>query len=123
MFERGDKYVVVRSSALGAVQHDPFSWELDGPVFIRLSSLSERGKKNEEQFREKMKQMSAEEKREFVELFFSIVDSTGAKTLSDFSGKGIKKIAAVLKNYSGLAKEKRELMISLLLRLFDFKKA
>ena len=123
MFERGDKYVVVRSSALGAVQHDPFSWELDGPVFIRLSSLSERGKKNEEQFRERMKQMSAEEKREFVDLFFSIVSSTGAKTLSDFSGKGIKRIAVVLKNYSGLEKEKRELMISLLLRLFDFKKA
>ena len=122
MFERGDKYAVIKSSALGAVQHDPFSWELDGPVFIRLSSLSERGKKNEEQFKAKMCQMTTEEKREFVELFFSIVNSTGAKTLSDFSGKGIKNIALILKNYTGLDKQKRDLIVALIIKLFDLKK-
>ena len=122
MFERGDKYAVVKSSAVGAVQHDPFSWELDGPVFIRLSSLSERGKKNEEQFRTKMRQMTADEKREFVELFFSIVSATGAKTLSDFSGKGVKNVALLLKNYTGLEKQQRDLIVTLMIKLFDLKK-
>ena len=122
MFERGDRYVVVKSSAVGARQHDPFSWELEGPAFIKLGSLSERGKKNEEQFRSRMKQMSVEERREFIELFFSIVRSTGAKTLSDFSGRGVKRIVLVLKNYSGLDKEKRDLMLALILKLFDLKK-
>ena len=122
MFERGDKYAVVKSSAVGAVQHDPFSWELDGPVFIRLSSLSERGKKNEEQFRTKMHQMTADEKREFVELFFSIVSATGARTLSDFSGKGVKNVALLLKNYTGLEKQQRDLIVTLMIKLFDLKK-
>ena len=122
MFERGDKFSVVKSSAIGAVQHDPFSWELEGPTFIKLSSLSERGKKNEEQFKARMMQMSNDERREFIELFFSIVRSTGATTLSDFSGRGVKKIVLVLKNYSGLNKEQRDLMLALLLKLFDFKK-
>ena len=122
MFERGDRYAVVKSSAVGAIQHDPFSWELEGPVFIRLSSLSERGKKNEEQFRSRMNQMTLDERREFIELFFSIVHATGAKTLSDFSGRGVKKIVLVLKNYSGLDKEQRDLMLALILKLFDFKK-
>ena len=122
MFERGDKYAVVKSSAVGAIQHDPFSWELDGPAFIKLTSLSERGKKNEEQFKLRMKQMSREERREFIELFFSIVHSTGAKTLSDFSGRGVKRLVLVLKNYGGLDKEQRDLMLALILKLFDFKK-
>ena len=121
MFERGDKYTVVKSSAIGAVQHDPFSWELDGPEFAR-TELSERGKKNEEQFKSRMRNMTLEEKRDFVNAFFSMVDSTGAKTLSDFSGKGIKKFALMIKNYGGLDKDKRELMVEILLRLFDIGK-
>ena len=122
MFENGGKYTVVKSNAIGAVQHDPFSWELDGPTFARLDSLSDRGKKNEEQFRSRIGKMTLEDKREFVDTFFSMVDSTGAKTLSDFSGKGIKKFALMIKNYGGLDKEKREIMLALLLRLFDIGK-
>ena len=122
MFERGDKYTVVKSDMPGAVQHDPFSWELDGPDFVKLDSLSERGKKNEEQFKSRMSQMTLDEKREFVETFFRMVDSTGAKTLSDFSGAGIKNFAVLIKNYTGLDKEKRELMLALILKLFDLKR-
>ena len=54
--------------------------------------------------------------------FFAMVESTGAKTLTDFSGKGIKKFALMIKNYTGLDKDKRELMLTLLLRLFDIGK-
>ena len=99
------------------------SWELDGPAFTHLDGLSDRGRKNEEQFRARIGKMTIDEKREFVNAFFSMVDSTGAKTLTDFSGKGIKKFALMIKNYTGLDKEKRELMIALLLRLFDIGKS
>ena len=67
--------------------------------------------------------MTNEEKREFVNTFFEMVNSTGAKTLSDFSGKGVKKFALMIKNYTGLDKEKREIMLALLLRLFDIRKS
>ena len=123
MFDNGGKYTVLKSTALGAVQHDPFSWELDGPAFIHLESLSDRGRKNEEQFRARVGAMTLDEKREFVNTFFEMVNSTGAKTLSDFSGKGVKKLALMIKNYTGLDKKKREIMLALLLRLFDIRKS
>ena len=121
MFERGSRTAVVRCEGIGPYQHDCFSWEVSGAHFVRLPELSPRGKRNEEQFRSAMSSMSSEEKREFVETFCSMVESTGAKTLTDFSGGGIKKLTAIVKNYGGLDRKKRELMLGLTVRLFGAK--
>ena len=121
MFERGSRTVVVSCDGLGPIQHDCFAWEVSGAHFVAMPELSPRGKRNEEQFRAAMDSMSPEEKREFVETFCSVVESSGAKTLSDFTGGGIKRLAAIVKNYNGLDKEKRELMLGLAVRLFGSK--
>ena len=119
MFDVGGKYTVIKSLRRGAYQHDSFSWEVRGAQFSHLDGLSERGKKNENQFRTSMERMTLDEKREFVETFFSIVESTGAKSLTDFTAGGLKKLIVMIKNYNGLDKQKREIMIGLILRLFD----
>ena len=119
MFEKGEKYTVVKSEGKGPFQHDPFSWELEGPAFIKLSELSKSGKKNEEQFKAGMSRMTTEEKKQFVDTFFSMVESTGVRTLSDFSDKGIAKLITLIKTYKGLDKDVRELMLGLLFKLFD----
>ena len=122
MFEKGERYTVVQSSARGLLQHDPFTWVLEGPAYIKLPALSDKGKKNEEQFREGMQKMSAEEKKRFVDTLFDLVASTGAETLTDFADGGIKKLVTLVKGYGGLDKQKRDLMLALILKLFDFKK-
>lgn len=118
MFEKGEKYKVIKSNGRGLFQHDPYSWELDGPMFINMPELSKWGKKNEEQFRAGMSRMKAEEKKKFVETFFSMVESTGARTLLDFTDGGIKKMTVLIKTYSGLDKQTKEMMIMLIKKLF-----
>ena len=122
MFEKGEKYTVIKSTARGIIQHDPYSWELDGPAFIRLPELSEKGKKNEEQFRVGMARMSAKEKQDFVDTMFNILASTGAKTLSDLADRGLVNLVAVVKTYGGLDKQTKEMMLTLFLKLFDLKR-
>ena len=121
MFEKGEKYTVINSTGRGLLQHDPYTWMLDGPKFERLPELSEKGKKNEEQFRARMRKMTADEKEEVVETLFSIVASTGAKTLTDFADGGVKRLTALVKGYSGLDKDKRELIVTILKKFFDYK--
>lgn len=123
MFCVGGHYTVVNGTARGALQHDSFTWEVEGAGFKHLPELSERGKKNAQQFKESMDRMSEAEKREFVDMLFSIVESTGAHTLTDITGGKFKSVAALIKNYSGMDKDKKELMMGLFLKLFDFKKA
>ncbi len=122
MFERGEKYTVIKSTGKVLLQHDPFTWVLEGPQFLELSSLSKRGKKNELQFRTGMGNMTQAEKEEFVETLFSVIESTGAKTLTDFTEKSVAKLLTFIKSYSGLDKEKKAMMVSIFLKLLDLKK-
>lgn len=122
MFNVGDKYTVVNGTRKGAFQHDSFYWSVCGCEFEHLKSLSERGKKNEEQFKATMNRMSIEERRELVETLFSIIETTGAKTLTELTKGGAKHLGVIVKNYNGLDKQKREIILGLFLKLFDFGK-
>ena len=123
MFAKGEKYHVVESRAKGVLQHDPYTWVLEGPQFVKLSELSSRGKKNEDTFRRRMDNMSGAEKKSLVESLFGIVEATGARTLTDFSKAGPKNVITLAKTYGGLDKEQRELIQLLLFKLLEIKSA
>jgi hypothetical protein len=122
MFERGERYSVVMSRAGGLWQHDPFTWTLRGPRFLKFKSLSSRGLKNEEQFRRKMDGMTSEEKRSLIEGLFGIIATTGATTLTELTRLGPKKMAALIKTYADIDKEQREMITLLLFKLLEIKK-
>ena len=122
MFDMKGKYTVVNGTMRGAYQHDCFTWAVEKNAFVRLPELSERGKKNARQFNASMERMTAEEKRELSDMLFNAIESTGAKSLTDFSSGTLKKLVTLLKNYNGMDKEKRAFMASLILKLFDFQK-
>lgn len=122
LFEKGEKYTVVRSEGIGPFQHDPFLWILNGPRFETLPRLSESSMRKEEHFRKKLESMTPSEKKLLVEMLFDIIGSTGAKTLSDFNDGRINKIVTLLKACGGFDKETREAINALLFRLVDVEK-
>ena len=122
MFEKGEKFSVVDCPKGGLYQHDPFCWVLDGAKFKKLDSLSTKGLKNERVFRERMEKMSLDEKKELVEGVFEIIESTGAKTLTELTRQAPKRLVSLIKTYTELDKEKREMITLLLFRLLGLKK-
>ena len=119
LFEKGEKYTVVKSLGVGPFQHDPFSWVLNGPHFEVMPELSEAAKKNEDQFRRNLDGMTPAEKRILVEGVFKLLSSTGAKTLSELNDGRLSKLLALAKVYGRVDKDDRELMVSLFLRLIE----
>ena len=122
MFEKGEKYSVVDCPKAGLYQHDPFCWVLDGAKFKKMSSLSSRGLKNERNFNDRISKMSIEEKKELVEGVFHIIESTGAKTLTELTRQAPLRVISLIKTYNGLDKEKREMITLLLFKLLGLKK-
>ena len=114
MFCRGDRYTVIHSDGRGIFQHDPFTWELNGPRFKALTELSAVGKIHETRFRERMDELSAAEKREAVETVFTSIAESGVRTLSELRDKGLPKIMSIFKTYGANDKQKRELVKMLL---------
>ena len=110
MFEKRNNFTVVKSNGVGVFQHDPFTWELDGPRFKRANELSSAGKVNEERFRKKMERMTTDERRETVEALFSLIDSLGIRTLSELKEGGANNAISLIRNYSSLDKKKKDLI-------------
>ena len=84
------------------------SWEVLGGQFLRAEGLSHVGLRNDTVVRERIDAMTREERREFIRLMFNLLESTGAKTLTDLHhGKG--KIALTLiKAYRDLSEKDQE---------------
>ncbi len=122
MFDNGKSFEIVKSKYYGLLQHDGFSWELEGPKFVKLSRLSNRGEKNEAEFKRKMKNMSLEERKKFVETFFGLLEKTGATTLSELSESKLKSISSILKSLTEFEKEEREMMQSIIMKLISSEK-
>lgn len=89
-------YTVVRSDAAGLLQHDSFSWQLIGPRFDELGEVDAASRVIDDTLHEWLKQSTPDQRRAFVETIFSILEATGADTLSDISAEKLKSAAAML---------------------------
>ena len=120
LLERGDRCEIVESNLKnGLMQHNPFSWEVMGKEFIHLPCLSPRGKRHDEVFREWLGKLNAEKRKEFTEILFGVLGSTGAKTVSDLSVDHLPKLMTAIRAFSELDREEKEVMSEFVRGLFD----
>ena len=66
-----------------------------------------------------MQKMTLEEKQNFVNIFFSAIEKTGAHTLMDINETKLKSLLAIFKSMNGLEKKERELMLDVIKRLLE----
>ena len=109
---------VVKSSAFGIMQHDGFSWQVLGPRFVEAPKRSESSLLMETTLREWLSAIGEEDRRQFVNSLFSLLESTGADTLSQIRQEKMRALANMAKMLDTMGKEQREAIWNPLLRLF-----
>ena len=121
MFESHGAKIIIKSTQKGLYQHDCFSWQVRGAGVVSLKNLSAMGEKHNQFFENRMMSVPVEKRGEVVDLFFSIIEKTGAKTLFDFTEDKFTKAAIAVKGVRQLDKEQRALMGMLMTQLLDIK--
>ena len=94
---------VVKSRRSGVAAHDGFFWEVRGTAFVRCDHLSRRSQAFDETMQEMLRRMDQNERAEFIDLFFDLLTSTGATTLTDINEHKLRKALEIRK---GLRKDK-----------------
>lgn len=113
LLEHNEEFSVVESTipdSVGLFQHDPFSWSVKGPSFVHLDHLSKQGKRTDEVLSRWLSGISKEERRKFTETLFGLLQSTGAKTLTDLTTDQHIRLTAALKTFKELDKDTREML-------------
>ena len=123
MLEQSPQHQIIKSVQNGIMQHDPMSWEVKRTKFVYLDRRSKASEQSDEALKKWIYSMSAEERERFAEVLFSVIDATGAKTLTDLSSAKLKNLGVILKSIRSLDKDKRTMMTHALVRLLGSRSA
>jgi hypothetical protein len=99
---------VIKSNRKGLFQHDGLSWEVLGGQFIRAEGLSAVGRRNDTVVRERIASMTTEERQDFIRLMFTLLESTGARTLTELHNGKVKAALTALKAFKEMPEADRD---------------
>ena len=108
LLEHDERYTVIKSNRRGVYQHDGLSWEILGGSFICSEGLSPKGIRHDTLVRDRIDAMTREERKHFTRLMFNLLESTGAKTLTDLHRGGPKVLITMVKAFRDLPEEDQE---------------
>lgn len=114
LLEHEKEPVIVASSSKELLQHDAFSWEVQGPALVRRDSLNKTALRFIEILHKWIDGMDMEQKRLLIEDLFATLQASGYENLSEVQSGGLKSLAAMVKRVEKFAPESRGMMQELL---------
>lgn len=117
LLEHEGRYSVIRSNQKGLFQHCIYSWQVAGPGFVRLDTVTRGSEFVDRTVKTWLAECSEEQRAMFVEALFSIISAGGARTFQEMRANRQRNALAMLKAYIGLDKNVRKVM-GRALRLF-----
>jgi hypothetical protein len=108
LFEHPEKYTVVESEESGIMQHDPFSWHVTSDGFVTVKELEEGSLFFDRTVNGWFFSLSRQQREQFVETVFSLIQATEARTSSELAKNWLKNSKAALKALAVQSGEMRE---------------
>lgn len=96
LFEHSGKFEIVASSEKGLMQHDAFSWRLDGPRFQLVEDTSSSSKFFDKAVKKLLEETDEQKRRLLVDYVFGVIESSNARTLTDLRNGGFETSKAIL---------------------------
>ena len=114
LLEHEKQPIIVASTSRGLLQHDGFSWEVQGPGLVIRDSLNKTALRFIEILHKWIDGMDMEQKRLLIEDLFATLQASGYENLSEVQSGGLKSLAAMVKRLDKFAPESRGMMQELL---------
>jgi len=83
LLEHDENYTVIKSRQAGLFQHDGISWDVMGGAFIHLKNVTSESKRLDITLNQWIKQMTPEQREQFVEALYQVLSADNASTLTD----------------------------------------
>ena len=91
-----ENYKIIKSSARGILEHDPFSWLINEKNFIILKNLSDGTVFTNKVINDFLSSLSKKEREIFIDSLFTVLKSTNLTTLDEISKNFIVKLPNIL---------------------------
>ena len=96
LLENSTAPVVVKSTELGIMQHDPKSWQLEGKKFETCAATDKISDTFDETMSIWLGEMSFDDRKVFVDELFSVFEASGCEYLSTMTKVGVRGTRAMI---------------------------
>ncbi|BDD41239.1 DUF2974 domain-containing protein [Streptococcus ruminantium] len=119
MLETPENVQVIRSNAVGLLQHISFTWEVEGLDFRSDLSLTEDSLQINQTLKTWTATLSDKELQNFFDLFFGILIQAGIERFSDITVNPLQKLQEIDRLRKALSPEQAEMVDRMIRLLFD----
>ncbi len=117
MFEQQEDYTVVRSTQVGIMQHDPFSWVVQGSSLVDADDMSRSAVYVDQRMNEWVSSVPREVREGFVNTLFSVLYAGGQDTLAGLKSNLPETLPAMLSQLTALDGEQRSYLTQAIVAL------
>ena len=110
LFERQEDFTVVESASVGIMQHDPFSWVVEGTDFCQVGELAFGATLFDQGLNNWVGAMSSAEREHFIETLFSILKAGGEPTFASLKENWTETVPRMLGALADMGGEDREML-------------
>ncbi|MGF7144309.1 hypothetical protein HNQ56_002740 [Anaerotaenia torta] len=110
LMEHLEEYVVVNSNERGIMQHNAFSWEVLGRQFVYQSGVKKSSIFLNQAIRQWLNNVTLEERADFVERLFEILQASGLNTVSGITSERRIAVNGMIKAYHNMSPETKAFM-------------
>ena len=119
LMEHEEDYKVVESCGFSIGQHEGFTWGVDGTKFVLAESIDDFSRYLSTTIKAWLSKIPPEERREFINTVFDLLEQEGIETVSDLTEIDVKKAGRLVKAAAKVPQEQRELAGKLIKMLIE----
>lgn len=117
LLEHVEDYAVVENSSTGILQHFPLYWSVRGNKLMTIEERTYSSQMIDSIFSTWIRDISFEERKEFVESLFSVLERAGIENFTELTTDSFQKIRAILSQMVEMDRTKRRMIIGFLMDL------
>lgn len=115
LLQHPDEYTVVKSNSVSILQHDPYSWQVEGPAFVRMPGLSRDSARFDAAFRKWLSGIDEANRELLIDTLFSVLAATKSQTFGREFWQGLaRNPGGVLSAIQNIDAEKRRRVTKML---------
>ncbi len=85
LLEHEEEYIVIKSNETLIMQHDPYSWEVLGPDFVKMEGTTSSSQLIDTTLRQWLNDMTIEQREQFIDLLWEVIGVSKAKSFSEMA--------------------------------------
>lgn len=117
LMEHEEHYTVISSTQISLWQHDPYSWEVLGPDFVRLNNVDRQSIILDSTIKHWIGELDRSQREAFTDAVFQILSNTNAASFKEMNENRMRSTALILKALNRTDRQTKRMLSDITLKL------